>query len=404
VSPVLPRERQVRLLAAATLVNTVGNGLYLTGSALFFTRSVGLSPAAVGAGLTISGVLGMAAGVALGHVADRVGPREVALALFGFEALGVALYVFVHSFAAFLAVACLGALAERGNFAVRGALIVAVAPPDRRVAVRAYLRSVTNVGISLGAVLAGLALHADTRAAYVALMLGDAATFLLAGAFVARLAHVPPVPAPEAGPRLVALRDRGYVAVTALNGVLSFQFIVLTLALPLWLADHTGAPRWLVSPLLLCNTLLVVTLQVRASRGSETVRGAALAMRRAGWALAASCVLYAVAGGRGALAAGLLLAAAVVVHTAGELWQAAGGFGLSYELAADHAQGQYQGVFALGMNGARAFAPVILTTLCLGAGAPGWLALGIVFAAAGVATPPVARAADDRRRAALATA
>ncbi|HKE77683.1 MAG TPA: MFS transporter, partial [Solirubrobacteraceae bacterium] len=115
--PVLPRERPVRLLAASTLVNTLGKGLYLTGSALFFTRSVGLSPAAVGVGLTISGLLGMVAGVALGHVSDRVGPREVTLALLGVEAVTVALFVFVHSFAAFLVVACLAAIGERGNAA-----------------------------------------------------------------------------------------------------------------------------------------------------------------------------------------------------------------------------------------------------------------------------------------------
>jgi MFS family permease len=403
VPPVLPRERPVRLLAASTLVNTLGKGLYLTGSALFFTRSVGLSPAAVGVGLTISGLLGMVAGVALGHVSDRVGPREVTLALLGVEAVTVALFVFVHSFEAFLVVACLAAIGERGNAAVRAALIAAVGPPDRRVAVRAYMRSVTNVGISVGALLAGLALHADTRAGYEALMLGDAATFLIAGAFVARLAHIPPVPAPAAGPRFVALRDRGYLAVTALNGILSFQFVILTLAMPLWLVGHTGAPRWMVSPLLLCNTLLVVALQVRASRGSESVHGAALAVRRSGWALAGACVIYAAADGRGALVASLLLVAAVVVHTVGELLQSAGGFGLSYDLAPDHAQGQYQGVFALGMNGAAAFAPAVLTTLCLGAGAPGWIALGAVFVVAGAATPPVARLAVLRRPA-LATA
>jgi hypothetical protein len=402
VPPVLPRERPVRLLAASTLVNTIGKGLYLTGSALFFTRSVGLSPAAVGAGLTISGLLGMAAGVAFGHVADCVGPREVTPALLAAEALSVSLYVFVHSFAAFQVVACFAALAERGNSAVRAALIAAVAPTDRRVAVRAYMRSVTNVGISVGALLAGLALHADTRAAYVALMVGDAATFLLAGAFVARLAHIPPVPAPAVGPRLVALRDRGYLAITALNGILSFHFLVLTLAMPLWLVGHTGAPRWLVSPLLLCNTLLVVSLQVRASRGSETVPGAAQALRHSGWVLGAACVVYAAAGDHGAVVASLLLAGAVVVHTFGELLVSAGGFGLSYELAPDHAQGQYQGVFALGMNGAQAFAPAILTILCLGAGAAGWIALGALFVAAGAATPPVARVALARRPALVA--
>jgi hypothetical protein len=90
---------------------------------------------------------------------------------------------------------------------------------------------------------------------------------------------------------------------------------------------------------------------------------------------------------------------AVVVHTVGELLQSAGGFGLSY----DHAQGQYQGSSPSARTGRGAFAPAILTTLCLGVGAPGWIALGALFVVAGAATPPVARLAVLRRPA-LATA
>ena len=60
--------------------------------------------------------------------------------------------------------------AQRG---ARGAVIAGAIPADQRVRTRAYLRATTNVGISVGAVLAGFAIAADTRAGYSALILAD---------------------------------------------------------------------------------------------------------------------------------------------------------------------------------------------------------------------------------------
>ncbi|MFD6729924.1 MFS transporter, partial [Micromonospora aurantiaca] len=51
----LPPPGPLRTLAYATLVNTVGAGLWLAGGALYLTRDVGLSATSVGAGLTVAG-------------------------------------------------------------------------------------------------------------------------------------------------------------------------------------------------------------------------------------------------------------------------------------------------------------------------------------------------------------
>ena len=87
-----------------------------------------------------------------------------------------------------------------------------------------------------------------------------------------------------------------------------------------------------------------------------------------------------------------LLLAGVAVQSVGELWQTASAFGLSLELAQEHAQGEYQGVFALGRGIERAVAPAVLSALCLGWGPPGWLVVGGVLAAAGALLPAAARA------------
>jgi hypothetical protein len=122
------------------------------------------------------------------------------------------------------------------------------------------------------------------------------------------------------------------------------------------------------------NTVLVVALQVRASRGAETVTGAARVLRRSGWALFAACLVFALSA-----QAPLALVAGMVVLTVAELWQSAGAWGLSFALAPEDRQGEYLGAFAMGTRIYDSAGPALVTALTLGAGAFGWAALGVLF-------------------------
>src|SRR3954464_9773632 len=77
---VLPAAGTPRVLMFATLVNTFGNGAYLTTSALFLTRSVGLSTGEVAAGLSASAFAGMLLSAPMGYVVDRLGAKRVEIA------------------------------------------------------------------------------------------------------------------------------------------------------------------------------------------------------------------------------------------------------------------------------------------------------------------------------------
>ncbi len=394
-------------MAVAILVTTLGNGMYLAAGALFFTRSVGLNVAQVGAGLTTAGVIGLLAGVPLGRLADRYGPRQVYLVTVTAEGLSTAALALVHNFAAFLVVATLVGLAEQGSRAVRGALIAQVGGA-RRTSFRAYLRSVTNIGLSAGTFAAGVAIHADTRFAYLTLIVGDAVSFLLTAAVVSRLPPIP-VPAPPTGRRprlgglrlgglrLGGLRDRAYLTVALLYGVLALQYQVLTVALPLWIVRNTQAPAWVIAPLIVLNTVLVVLFQVRASRDVHSVPGAARATRQAGWLLLAGSALLAGTGQLSVGAAVAVLAGAVVVNTFAEMRYAAASFEVAFTLAPPDAMGEYQGVFELGTGVFTALAPLLLITLCVVGGPAGWLALGAILVATSILGGQVAVRADGRR-------
>ena len=389
------KDRRIRALAASTLITTGGDGLYIAGSALFFTRALGFSVAQVGLGLTLAGILGLGAGVPLGRLADRRGARDVLIVIELIQAAAIGSYVLVGgSLPAFIGVATVVIACMQGADAAKGALAGNLAAEDP-VRLRAFLQSVSNAGISVGTVFAGLAIADGSHLAYRVLMLADAATFVIAAVCLLVVPRATAVisGAAERGRRWVALRDRPYLALTAANCVMSLQYFVLAFAMPLWVIDHTHAPRWLVSPMLLSNTLLIVALQVRFSRATKTAEGGARSVSRAGIVLAAAMVLYGAAAGRVQAVAVIVLLAAVVAHTVGELFQSAGAFGISYGLAQEDALGEYLGVYGLGIGVCRAVAPGVLAVTCLQHGDAGWLGLAAVFLLSGFVTPSLVRRA-----------
>lgn len=388
--------RPQRLMALAILINAAGTSLYVTGSMFFLTRCVGLKPVQVGMGLTIAGLLSLAAGIPIGRIADRRGPREVYIAMLLAEALAMAAVALVRSFGAFVLVATLVGLSAQGSQAVRGALIARLGQQNR-AAFRARLRSVGNIGCSVGTAAAGWSIHLDSTAGYLALVLGNAASFAATALVVSRIPSLPPLPAPPGAARWTALRDGRYLSVAALFGVLVLQFDVMQLALPLWVAGRTTAPRWSIAPLLLVNTALVIIFQARISGRVKGIAGAAVSTRRAGLAFLLSCSVFAAAAGLPAVAAVSVIAIGLAVHTVGELHCTAGEFEIGYGLAPEHAQGEYQGAFALATQTFTALAPALLATICIGWGQAGWLLLGVVFATAGGAMVPVTRWARHTR-------
>ncbi|WP_309232186.1 MFS transporter [Micromonospora tarensis] len=188
----LPPAGRLRTLSLATLANTVGTGLWVTGAALYLTRAVGLTPTEVGFGLTVAALVGLTASVPLGGLADRRDPRTLRAVLQLAQAAVGAGYLLVGSFPVFLLVASLDALLVSGNLAVRAALVAVVAGSEGRVHAFATLRAVANLGVALGAGLAAFALVAETGWAYRVLVLGNVVTYLVSAALIMRLPSCPP--------------------------------------------------------------------------------------------------------------------------------------------------------------------------------------------------------------------
>ncbi|ADL45397.1 hypothetical protein ACIBSS_33085 [Micromonospora aurantiaca] len=76
----LPTSAPARVLVVTTVVNTIGNGLWVTISMLYLTRVVDLGATPVGLGLTVAAAVSFAASTPMGYMADRYGRRRLELA------------------------------------------------------------------------------------------------------------------------------------------------------------------------------------------------------------------------------------------------------------------------------------------------------------------------------------
>jgi MFS family permease len=397
--PELLRDPVERALASAVAALSLSRGMFFAVSALYFTRGVGLSAATVGIGLTAAGAVGVLASYVGGRLSDRYGADRLQQWTLAANGASLLAYAFAGNVVSFVLIAaCVSA--TRGLQSTAQVTLLArwyVGP--ERVTVRARLRVVMNVFIGGGSLLAGLALTVDTTSAYrLTMVLVGALTMLGTLPLIGLRRRVAGLvermdasnTAATAASGRSPLRDRTYLASTILNAILAIQFGLTSVAIPLWVADHTDAPTVLVSALLLVNTAYVALFQVRASRGAQNLRSAGQSVRRAGLFLLVACLLFATAGYLGAAAATAVLVLAALAASAAETQGEAGGWTMAFELADPARAGAYQGLSQTGYAVAQMFSPAVVTTSAIDHGTPGWIALGVLFATTGAATAVLA--------------
>jgi MFS family permease len=434
----LPPSPLARRLSAQSILFAVGEGVFLTGNAVFFTHVVGLSAAQVGLGLTIAGVVTFCLALPLGRLADRVGPKRVWAIGALLEAVAYLLYPVIHGFAAYVAVITVIELIGAAAGAGRGAYTLDVFSREERVRSLAFMRSALNIGFTLGALLGGIALATGSDAVIRAVPLLTAAILALNALLITRLpdalqggAGVVPLeveealeqpgaaevaggqgspvtvdvtgprssgsgePAPESGrPRGGALRNVGFLLTKVCQGVLSTNQVLLNVVIPLWLVEETDAPRVLLAWLFGTNTVLAVLLQVAAARGADTVSGALRASRVSGAFFVLSCAIVAFTHDTVGWVTVVLVWVGHVTVTGAELFQSASDWGLTAELSDPERRGEYQGAGRLGQTVGNVWAPAAYTYLAMEWGGPGWLVIAVIVLVAVVGLHPAARLAE----------
>ena len=380
----IPSDPARRTMSLSTLINTFGNGLFMTIEVIYFTLVVGLSPAKVALALSIAGGVALSVSVPAGHISDRFGPRDIAALAMVLEGLLMFALLSVHTFLPFLLVNI--GMAVLGNMSqtMRMATIAKLGEGEERVSIRAYQRAITNFGISLGTVFAGIALAVNTPLGYQLMLAGDAVTFILAGLVFRKMPFMEPTVERGEPISFQALRDKRFVAATALNAINSLHFVLQSVAIPLWVVRETSAPRWWVSVIMMVNTIAVMLFQVAASKGSGPIFAGAKLYRRASLAIAIACILYSTSHGVSAITASALLIVASAVHVYGELIGSAGSWSIGFGLADEKHQGQYQGVWSLSWGLGGTLGPAFVTLMAITLGQEGWFIMAAIFLTNGI--------------------
>lgn len=389
MSKLLPPPGLPRAIAFQSAVIAIGGGTFMTGSVVFFTHVLRLTPVQIGLGLSLSGVTSVATALPLGGLADRLGGQRSWVIGAIAEAVGFAAYPIVSSFTGFVLVMMLTAAADSLANAGRTIYTADAIPAEGRVRTMAFARSYLNVGFTIGAGLGAAALALSSTAALVGMVLLNATVLLINAFVVSRLPAAPTMHHERVKrSRLEVLRDRPYVVLSILIAVLWFHGVIFTEIIPLWAITHTDAPKPILGALFALNTVMAVTLQVSATRGLNSLPGTVRLLRRAGIASAIACPVAALAGmthGGWTIA---VLALAVALTTATELWTSAAQWFFQTDVPPPAQRGAYVGVGRTITSAGRMLAPAGLTLLAIQTGGWGWWLIAVMFLGAAVASGP----------------
>ncbi len=373
-----------RRFVTAIVADTVGSGLFMPITLLYFLAMTDLSLVQIGSALSLSALVTMPGAFVIGSLVDRYGPRRMMLIGNLVQAVGMLAYLWADSL---LAVALWTTLLNVGRQSFWGSfgnVVTAISAPGERELWFGFLQAVRNLGYSVGGVLAGIALQIGTDIAYQSVVVVNAVTFVLAFFLLLdvpdhRVARVDDAPVEGWG---VVVRDRAYLRLVF--GQLGFVagMMVLNFALPVYVAETIDLPGWVVGAIFTLNTVLVgfgQGLVVRRMTGQVRARMMGLAQV----IFVVSYAMFVVAGWLPVWLAIVVMLVGATVYTFGEL---TGGPVLSAtaaEAAPDHLRGRYLGLFQLSWGLGGAVAPVTFTWMLEHGPTTLWWVLALIAVVSG---------------------
>ncbi|GIE86471.1 MFS transporter [Actinoplanes regularis] len=333
----------------------------------------------VGTVLTTSGIIAICVGAPIGRLIDRVPVARANIVVLVAQATSVAALAFIQGPIPFALAAGLVALTGKVKLAARGALIALAFAGTDRVRTRSWLRSLSNLGMAGGSAIAAIATGVDKPWLYRLALLLVSATYLVSAGLLRPLRTVTASPRADAGAggRRGALRDRVYLTIALLNGLLGVHYLLIEVGVPVWAQNGPLRALWLVSAGLIINTVVVVLGQVPLTARLSGVSSAIRAQILAGGLFVAFGAMLLIAGHLRGVPQAVWACGAFTVYSLGEVLQAAAAWELSFELADPNRPGEYQGAFASGAALGPALAPLVITGALNAIGDVGLLALGV---------------------------
>jgi MFS family permease len=357
--------RVVLFLQAGNAFSWLGYGLILPFEIIYLHQFRGFSTAT--AGFVLAATLGAGTLITLpsGALLDRFRAKPILIAANIASALGYAGLAFVDRPAEAFACAVIGGAGVGVTRTANQTLLITLITPEQRVASFALGRAAQNLGLGLGAAVAGFVLSsAQDLQSFQALYLFDAFTYVALALIV--LAVVPNRRAAAASPgsgttgfRAVA-RDRKFLIVIAVNLILIIVgYALFANILPPFVKAHTHVGPGAIGILFVFNTFFVAIAQLPAMRLFKRMRRARTFAAASGlFAIGLIGVLPATLI-HSELAATALLCGVATVIAIGECVHSVVLGPLVADLAPPHLLGRYISVLSLMVTGGFAVGPAI---------------------------------------------
>jgi MFS family permease len=251
-------------LVGAFFVDAVGTGMFLPFSLLFFQATTPLPLARIGLGLSVAALVRIPVTIVAGPLTDRFGPRAAVIASQLLQAAGFAGYLFVHGFWQLVAAAVLVQIGNSIFWVAYAPLIFAIAAEGEREHWFALATALRTAGLAAGGVIAGATVAVGGHGGYIGVAAANGASFVLAAFLSARVRTGAAPPRRGAEPEAGAvdswkpmLRDRAFLGFVAINVGITFLALAIPLALPVFVVDILGLPKWAPGVTLALNATLV---------------------------------------------------------------------------------------------------------------------------------------------------
>lgn len=363
----------------ATAIDSVGTGLVLAFTVIYFVKTTPVSLAVIGLAMTLARLFALPTSMVIGPLIDRFSARRTAVAGNVISAAGYTSFLAARTAWSIVVVVFLVQLGHTTYWTSSAALVGLAAPPGRRPKWFAFIHAVRNSGLGLGAALAGLTLALGQVSGLRAIVIANAASYVLSAVLlVSWRPHGATQPASASQPgssgtgpaglgRALAgyrsvLRDLPYTLLMTINLTLVFAQMLISILLALYLVEALHEAAWIAGALLMVNTIQVAVTQTVISHRMER--------HRATRVITIGAVANAVAFGLLALldvAPGWMVVAglfvAMVVFSFGEVVAFPAIDNLSISLAQPRIQGRYLAVFQLSWTVGQVAAPGLLTFL-----------------------------------------
>ncbi|WP_234410780.1 MFS transporter [Nocardioides terrigena] len=393
----LPPSPLARRLSVQSILFAVGEGTFITGSAVFFTQIVGLSAAQVGVGLTVAGLVSFFLAVPAGKLADRVGTKRIWAISAGLTAALYLLWPFIDGFVAYVAMMVVLEAVSVAGWNGRGAYTLDIFSKEERVESLAFMRAALNIGFTIGALIGGAALATNNDDVVRAVPVLTAAILALNTFWITRLPEPPAKEPTHDDDQLIkpgALKNRAFLGLMTADGVLGTNQVLLNIVIPLWLVEETDAPRVLLAFLFGTNTVMAVLLQVAAARGVDSVARSLRASYISAFFFVLSCLIVLVTHDTLGWVTILLVWVGHVTVTGAELFQSAGSWGYQSELTDPDQRAEYQGAAHIGHTAGSVWAPALFTWLAMEHGTTGWLVIAAIVLVATATMRTTSRSAE----------